>query len=362
MSLNNKLNIEFYSPEELYKIAMTHTFNTLNLKEIGLKFPQKVILSRILYRKFIIKYVPYEVYVDENSYDKNRDKAIMYILENIVSQYQKGNRNVTIFKNVQTMTMFFTWLNDQNTSFPKNLNEAKQTFINYTYSLKNNIKTSQFKEKEAHLRHMSTFRLLTNVFNDKKATISAGINIIKAKTEQPTKVPNISDLKYSINFYYRLFIQIANFILEEQDYPFNLSLMNKEFCVTHSRKWNNKNEQKRISIFYDKDLKKIRDIEEIDNIITLSDKDIKIKRQRFIKSFNINNTNKNSKPRIELAKIALKAYFMHFLAVTGMNDSTAATLLWNNEYSEEKDTYNFKNIKYRAKNKALKFRNSKRVC
>ncbi len=56
-----------------------------------------------------------------------------------------------------------------------------------------------------------------------------------------------------------------------------------------------------------------------------------------------------------LGTIAMKAYFMHFLALTGMNDSTAATLRWDDEYNIEKEQYNFRNIKYRAGNKPVEY-------
>lgn len=59
---------------------------------------------------------------------------------------------------------------------------------------------------------------------------------------------------------------------------------------------------------------------------------------------------------MELASHASKAFYMLFLTNTGMNDSTAATLLWDNQYSVDSLQQKFRNIKYRAGNKIVEFK------
>ena len=55
-----------------------------------------------------------------------------------------------------------------------------------------------------------------------------------------------------------------------------------------------------------------------------------------------------SKLRLLLAAWACRAYFMHFLIITGENDSTAASLVFEDEYFTERSEQNFKSIKWRA--------------
>lgn len=73
-----------------------------------------------------------------------------------------------------------------------------------------------------------------------------------------------------------------------------------------------------------------------------------------------NNTNMKSNKRLALGSKAIYAFYMLFLSITGMNDSTAATLKWNDDYLIEKSFQNFRNIKYRAANKVVEFQIQKK--
>ena len=59
---------------------------------------------------------------------------------------------------------------------------------------------------------------------------------------------------------------------------------------------------------------------------------------------------------MELASHASKAFYMLFLTNTGMNDSTAATLLWDNQYSVDSLQQKFRNIKIVQVIKSLSLR------
>ncbi|MEI8664136.1 hypothetical protein P4S81_02960 [Pseudoalteromonas sp. B28] len=56
-----------------------------------------------------------------------------------------------------------------------------------------------------------------------------------------------------------------------------------------------------------------------------------------------------------LATLACNAYFMHFLTLTGMNDSVASRLKFNHSYEIKPESIHFKVIKYRAGNKKISF-------
>lgn len=53
-----------------------------------------------------------------------------------------------------------------------------------------------------------------------------------------------------------------------------------------------------------------------------------------------NNINTKTNTRMFLGRVALKATHA-FLVITGMNDSTAATLAWNDDFTIEKEQQNF---------------------
>ena len=361
-SIYIKQEIKFYTFDEIYKIIEKENHG-INYKNFGINFNERLIISNVLYSNYKIIPNPYTLLIDKNSYDKNRLKIIDYFLNNISERILKGNKPITIYKDIQTHIVFIAWLNKNNISFPKNLIEARNVFHQYTYSLKYGIKNSEFRQKEAHIRHNASFKLLTYIFNDKESFISSGINIIKNKIEISTYRTSIEDMKYSLNFYYLLFTQLTNFILQQKDYPFLLKLVNQEIWVTPSKFWMNKDARRNNLLCFNKETQKIRNVDEIIKLYGEKSTNPAYQiRYNFIKNLQLHNTNKRSKERINLAKIALKAYFMHFLAVTGMNDSTASTIKWDNSFEEKKEEYLFQNIKPRAKNKIVEYKINKQFA
>lgn len=100
---------------------------------------------------------------------------------------------------------------------------------------------------------------------------------------------------------------------------------------------------------------KVRTVEEMSNLTLSPIKTIKRSIKTFCEEINKNNSDFYSEQRLKLGTLALKAYFLHFRMITGMNDSTAATLFFNEDYEISKSTYFFRNIKYRARNKLVEF-------
>ncbi len=348
--------INFYSFNELYEILEKEN-HKIDYKHFGINFNEKLMISNVLYSNYKIIPKPYTLLIDKKSFDKNRIVIIDYLLNNISERIAKGNKPITIYKDLQINIVFIAWLNKNNISFPKNIIEARSVFQQYTYSLKFGMKNSEFGQKEAHIRHTASIKLLSNIFNDKESFISAGTNIIKNKVNINTNTTSLQDIKYSLNFYYLLFKQIAQFIIYKKEYPFLLKLVNQEIWVIPSKFWLNKNKREHTLKCFDKENKRIRTVEEIINIYGENSNNPAYNiRYNFIKNLELHNNNKRSNERVNLAKIALKAYFMHFLAVTGMNDSTASMKKWEDKYKEKKDEYLFSSIKPRAKNKPVNFK------
>ncbi|WP_323595089.1 hypothetical protein [Aliarcobacter butzleri] len=216
--------INFYSFNELYEILEKEN-HKIDYKHFGINFNEKLMISNVLYSNYKIIPKPYTLLIDKKSFDKNRIVIIDYLLNNISERIAKGNKPITIYKDLQINIVFIAWLNKNNISFPKNIIEARSVFQQYTYSLKFGMKNSEFGQKEAHIRHTASIKLLSNIFNDKESFISAGTNIIKNKVNINTNTTSLQDIKYSLNFYYRLFKQIAEFIIYKKEYPFLLKLV-----------------------------------------------------------------------------------------------------------------------------------------
>lgn len=351
-----KQKIKFYTFNEMYEILEKENYK-IDYKHFGINFNERLIISNVLYSSYKIIQNPYTLLIDETSFDKNRLKIIDYFLHNISERMAKGNKPITIYKDLQINIVFIAWLNKNNLNFPRDIIEARTIFQQYTYSLKFGMKNSEFGQKEAHIRHSASLKILSHIFNDKESFISSGINIIKTKVNISTYTTPLKDIKYSLNFYYQLFKQIAEFLIHKKDYPFLLKLVNQEIWVIPSKFWLNKNMREHSLKCFDEKNNRIRTVEEIIQLYGENPKNPAYSiRYNFVKNLELHNNDKRSIERINLAKIALKAYFMHFLAVTGMNDSTASMLKWKDEYKEKKEEYLFSTIKPRAKNKIVEFK------
>lgn len=352
-----KVYVKFYSTEEIYEMEKNNTLKSINLKKVGVSSNANVILSNLLYKKYKIIKKPYHLEVDSKSFDKNRLILVQYILENIALRKQKGNSEATIRRFKKVFYHFINWLDNDKLDFPINKNEARNIFYQYTFYLKSLIKTGDCANSYAHSLFLVVSYMLKDIFDDKEDFITAGISPIVYKQAGKTEKNTEEEISYSFNFYYHLFNQLADFLIEERQYPFLLKLPNKELWIIPSRLWIKTEESKNFLKAYDYNTGQIKSTKEIQEEYNFeNEKTAYDYRNSFMYKLHENNINTKTNNRMFLGRVALKAYFMHFLAITGMNDSTAATLTWNDDFNIEKEQQNFRNIKYRAKNKLVEFR------
>jgi hypothetical protein len=352
-----KVYVKFYSTEEIYEMEKNNTLESINLRKVGVSSNANVILSNFLYKKHKIIKKPYHIEVDPNSFDKNRLILVKYILENIALRKQKGNTEATIRRFKKVFYHFINWLDNNTLDFPINKNEARNIFYQYTFYLKSLIKTGECANSYAHSLFLVVSYMLKDIFDDKEDFITAGISPIVYKQGKKTEKNTKEEISYSFNFYYHLFNQLADFLIEERQYPFLLKLPNKELWIIPSRLWIKTEESKNFLKSYDYDTGQIKSTKEIQEAYGFeNEKTAYDYRNSFMYKLHENNVNTKTNNRMFLGRVALKAYFMHFLAITGMNDSTAGTLAWNDDFKMEKEQQNFRNIKYRAKNKLVEFR------
>lgn len=357
MNSLNKKSIKFYTTDEIYKIVIDNRIKEIPLKRLGIEATHKIMVSNILYKNYNIKIRPYRLYVEEKSYDKCRLPVIKYIIEEIARRKQINNSDSTIKGFIRNSTHFFKWINENNIEFPKNVHEAQLIFQKYVFTLKNYIKSERYVQSECHTYFMLTAKLLKTIFNDKNSIITSGITPITNRKKSTTQKPTNEDITYAFNFYYQLFNQISDFLIEEKQYPFKLKLPNQELWVIPSRYWYKREETILYLKSYDYNTGQILSVKEIQKAYNFKEEKTAYDyRNNFMYKLHDNNINIKSKQRKLIGRLALRAYFMHFLAITGMNDSTAATLTWNNDYKIESEQYSFKNIKYRAHNKVVDFK------
>ena len=107
MTSYKKVDIKFYTTDEIYHMEKNNTLKLIDLKKVGVTSNANVILSNLLYKKYQIIKKPYHIKVDSKSFDKNRLILVKYILESIALRKQKGNSEATIRRFKKSLLSFY---------------------------------------------------------------------------------------------------------------------------------------------------------------------------------------------------------------------------------------------------------------
>jgi len=352
----NKLNtipIDFIDINDLIQQYKQNI--PLKFRNLGVITNQRNILAQILYTKTKIYRNPYKLTVDLTTYQSKRKVIIEYIIEDIIiANKQKGNKNITINSLMRYLIQFVNWMNTEEIPYVRNINNAVKIFYNYTRFLRTEIRVGNISQSEAHSKHTGAYKLLSTVFNDKENKLLSTVKLIKNIRNNKLVKSSDEDKQYHYNFYYNFFHQVTDFLLNNTPYPLKLKLSNKEIWCLPSVKVFFK-DNKNFPIAFDPENGKIRSLKSLQSICNYENDNIaKSNIKRFKQTLDNANIKRSSK-RQDLASHALKAFYILFLTNTGMNDSTAATLPWKDEYEIDDIQYKFKNIKYRAGNKLVEF-------
>ncbi|WP_041650900.1 hypothetical protein [Aliarcobacter butzleri] len=320
---------------------------------------RKIILSQILYKRKKIKQRPYSLFVDSKSYQKEREKLIDYLIEEeIIKRLQKGDKSSTILNFLRKIFSFINWADKEDIDFYQNINVSRIAYEKYTMYLREKIRKNELKQRSASSYHFASIKFLRELNLDTEGYISAGIKSIPYIFELNNTKKNIEeDISYAFKTYTLFFEQVTDFLLEKKLYPLKVNLLNDTLWITPNSKrfLHLKSDDSSKLITFNNKTGKVRTVEEMSNLTLSPIKTIKRSIKTFCEEINKNNSDFYSEQRLKLGALALKAYFLHFRMITGMNDSTAATLFFNEDYEISKSTYFFRNIKYRARNKLVEF-------
>ena len=347
-----KLPIFFLSVESLINIYKKN--EKIDIENIGVKLDSNVALSHILYSSRKVSTTPYAVFIKKESYEPNRKIILNYLIEKVIIEKSTLGRRTTTIHTIITNTMhFINWVDEHCKPFPKYIKDARVIFIEYTHFLKTNIRANKIKIRSAHTYQRQALHLLKYIFNDNKNIISSGINLIINKKSIGTQKSSENDRKYHFKFFYTFFHKVADFLLNKQKYPLQLQLPSSTVWVLPGVNTYIYSEKKAPVAFNFKTGK----TKSIEDLIA------KYKKRRlatsclysYNKNLDYHNQNFDTTRRLTLGSMALHAFYMLFISITGMNDSTAASLLWNDDYNIEKSSQRFRNIKYRAGNKIVEF-------
>lgn len=354
--MNNleKIPIYYMSIDSLMQIYKKK--DIVKFDNLGLITDKRVIICQILYKERELIKSPYGIKVNKNSLVKWRKKITEYMIDLSMSDYQLGRTSSTINGKNSNIIAFFDWIDKNKLDLNDSKESAIYIFQAYTLFLKSKIRDGSIKNQTASMKQADIRNMLHTVYNDKENQIGSSASLIprtKQRTSK-TKKSSTTDQKYHYQFYYDFFHQVSDFILENKQFPIKLKLVNKETWCLPSKYMFFSREDKVFPYGFNYLDGTVKEVD-----VLAKERDCSLKHAKMMIN-NFSNTldkaNKyRSQKRLYLATHALKAFYMLFLANTGMNDSTAATLKWNSSYSIEKKRHKFRNIKYRAGNKIVEF-------
>ncbi|MFX4218561.1 hypothetical protein ACOL3B_06620 [Aliarcobacter butzleri] len=324
-------------------------------------------LSQIMYEEshVIVKNkTTNDLYANKNTF---KEKRKVYI-DGIVNACE-GQKYSLIINLVPRMIKIALLLGD---NIPLTLNDAKKSFFEYSTFLRKKIKSSEISHSVGYHEQLAIILLLASMFNVDNDEIIKDNRSLLIPQKPPRSNAFLDDptfsqdkLSYAFNFYFSLFNQIADFVLNEEKFPQVIQLPRGSATILGVG-------QNLIVPSYNLPKQQCIGIDYLDGHI-LDDTELKnlakknkIKRIYFYyqnrkitqNNLFILNNNPNHAKRLALGKKALDAWFMCMLYLTSTNDSTLSLYEWsdNDEYEMIKDERKeFITIKPRANNKTIRF-------
>lgn len=355
-----KIEINYISIDEVEKQYIN---KSLLYDNLGIKLNRNFAICQILYPRSIKKSNSKFVLVESENYDQRRCNILNYLIENIlIKNRQLGLKPATTIRRIKEVKYFIEYADNASLNFIDNINQARKSFLRYTKYLQSSIQKSQYAQRTASRLQKEALKLLSHLFRVEPVEIKQSTTLIHSGNEtRTTEAMNESDIQFCFNFYHDLFKSIYGFIINNANYPYKATIVNTNYWFLPYTKGFIANESKAMkNSAFNCHTGKVLAYEDLYHEPYLDiDKQKRDGYKRAIRLFNqyLKNVNSNSftDERLAIAQIGVQAYYILFLFTTGMNDSTASTLKWNEDYTIQKEMQDFKNIKYRAGNKIVEF-------
>jgi len=192
------------------------------------------------------------------------------------------------------------------------------------------------------------------VIEIEESELTGGLFIIQRNNNQVQSALALNDDAFAqqFNLYTKIFREFSNIVLDHIEIPTSVNLNNEQLWIAPSyTQWLKPKHKKTIGLRgFNYDNGHFYTVEELELLAHCKGK----KRYQLgqhvsqARDATVKVNQQYSTLRLLLAAWACRAYFMHFLIVTGENDSTAASLIFEDEYLTERSEQHFKSIKWRA--------------
>jgi hypothetical protein len=299
-----------------------------------------------------------------SSLDQSRVSICKRLLDYIIDRVTDGIAYSSIMSQLRDIAAFFAYLNTNNIEINFNHESIEASLVNYSNHLSHQIKIYNkdqmigLSTPSAYSYQITVIRAFADILKIPSCKVLSSDYIIAVNHKAKASSKPLSDKKLAIQFnqYTYIFRRLSSIILDHEMLPIALDLNTECYWVTHTGNIIHSNSERlqkigpynfKESRCYSKD--ELIEIKRYKNINTL---------KSSIYTFNKRKDRSNthySKSRRSLAFDACKAYFMHFLFITGENDSTAASIIFSKNHSVGELQASFKSIKWRANDRLVKY-------
>lgn len=303
-----------------------------------------------------------KISVVSTSIDNKKLYLVGFILKYVAAEFINKNTigtGRTLQTQIQNIVKFINYA-EENKLHLNNITESRIALEHYTNYLLHQIKIFDQDRKigltsgAAQMYQIYPLRFCSFMHSCDLSTLTNGLHvIIKNHKQTQSAIPlNDKELEDHFNFYTSLFRQLTTIVLDHKKLPSQINLPNQTLWIAPSKAWikpaHKKNEQGLRSFNYSTG--EFYSFEEMRTQERFKNKPDWYIRQQIKEAHQglEKQNNEFSSVRLKLASWACKAYFMHFLTITGENDCTASSLLYDSEYDIEKSEQHFKSIKWRA--------------
>lgn len=305
-----------------------------------------------------------ELFVITNSLNPVRIQITKLLLKYINNLYVDGISVLTIDNRLKRVSAFLDYLKDNDLEFDINQQSIKSALIHYSSDLQHKVKIYDRELKigltssTAHNYQRWIIEFSCFMLNIDSHELIDSNDLIVSNSKETIKSNGLSDeiLSTEFNQYTYIFRRFNSIVLNHELFPFTFNLNQEIYWITPIGRILHKDNDKltKSGTFNFKEGKYFS----LNEIISSKHYKNTSKRNEAIKLSKQNTDKANtpySKKRAFIALYACRAYFMHFLFLTGENDSTAASLIFSEDYNIENAETNFKSIKWRSNGQPVKY-------
>lgn len=326
---------------------------------------KRIAFSKVCYLDYKVKRGrPWRVLVNLKSLDPDRVEIAHYLVKYVHELLEDGIRPTTLGTRLPIILDFFKYLNYQNLIIKNDRNSISNAVAHYSDNLLHQIRISSRDKKigltsgTAHNYQHWVVTFFSYILNVQTYSLLPPELKIKTNYKERVLTETLSDSDYERDFnqYTSIFRQLCKVVLDHKRFPVNFNINGQDYVITpygliRKKNFSYKAEKNAFCFFTgrefsDKEIaanKKFKNTSKRNEVIKVTKHKKEISNQF------------NSKTRTNIALLACKAYFMHFLFLTGENDSTAASVLFDGSFETCNAEAHFKSIKWRAKNKTVTY-------